>query len=259
MTTYDRIGINYNATRRADPYILGRLYHLLAPVPGSCYLDVGCGTGNYTAAMSEKDVNITGVDPSAIMLKEARGRHGAVSWLQAAVEQLPLANNTFAGAMATFTVHHWQDMDKGFAEIARVLIRGGRMVLLTFTPQQEAGYWLNHYFPHMMRQSIQRGNTYQRMLESARKSGFSVQLTEPYFIHDGLCDLFCYAGKNNPELYFDPSVRAGISSFALWPEETNDGLARLRRDIDSGHFETIRKQYDNELGDYLFVVLQLSK
>jgi hypothetical protein len=40
---YDRIGSGYDVTRRADPYIAGRLFHHLRPVPEAAYIDVACG------------------------------------------------------------------------------------------------------------------------------------------------------------------------------------------------------------------------
>ena len=40
---YDTIGVGYDATRRADPYIAGRLAHHLAIGAESTYLDVACG------------------------------------------------------------------------------------------------------------------------------------------------------------------------------------------------------------------------
>ena len=49
---YDRIGIGYDVTRRADPYLTRRLLGLLEPRSGGLYLDVACGSGNYTAALA---------------------------------------------------------------------------------------------------------------------------------------------------------------------------------------------------------------
>ena len=49
---YDTIGVGYDATRRADPYIAGRLAHHLAIGAESTYLDVACGSGNYTVALA---------------------------------------------------------------------------------------------------------------------------------------------------------------------------------------------------------------
>ena len=51
---YDSIGIEYDTTRRADPYIAGRLAHHLALSKGGTYLDLACGSGNYTNALSAR-------------------------------------------------------------------------------------------------------------------------------------------------------------------------------------------------------------
>ena len=71
-TIYNTIGTGYNHSRRADPYITGRLLALLQAVPGGGYLDIGCGTGNYTIALAAAGLGFTGVDPSEVMLLEAR-------------------------------------------------------------------------------------------------------------------------------------------------------------------------------------------
>ena len=49
---YDKIGSNYNSTRRADSYIAGRLYELMVTDKEGSYIDIGCGTGNYLGALS---------------------------------------------------------------------------------------------------------------------------------------------------------------------------------------------------------------
>ena len=61
---YDAIGTGYNSTRQADPYLTSRLLYFLKPQPGKLYLDIGCGTGNYTIALSNQGLNFTGVEPS---------------------------------------------------------------------------------------------------------------------------------------------------------------------------------------------------
>ena len=38
MEKYDHIGIGYNQTRQADPYLLSRIVHHLAPEVGKTYL-----------------------------------------------------------------------------------------------------------------------------------------------------------------------------------------------------------------------------
>jgi len=55
MALYDRIGVGYDDTRQADPYLRSRLIHHLRPSPSGRYLDIGSGTGNYTFAMHQAD------------------------------------------------------------------------------------------------------------------------------------------------------------------------------------------------------------
>ena len=45
---YNKIGTNYNQTRRADPFLTECLFKHLNPKTKGLYLDIGCGTGNYT-------------------------------------------------------------------------------------------------------------------------------------------------------------------------------------------------------------------
>jgi predicted TPR repeat methyltransferase len=68
---YDKIGIGYNSTRQADPYLTERLLYHLQPKNNKLYLDIGCGTGNYTCALDDKGISFIGVEPSGEMLREA--------------------------------------------------------------------------------------------------------------------------------------------------------------------------------------------
>ena len=144
--TYDTIGEGYDGTRRADVRLVERLIGHLAPVPGGRYLDLACGTGNYTAALAARDIDIAGVDASGVMLDAARAKAPAIAWSKGRAEDLPYADGAFDGVMCSLAIHHFGDVGAAFAEVARVLGRG-RLVILTTTPAQIAGYWLNWYFP----------------------------------------------------------------------------------------------------------------
>jgi 2-polyprenyl-3-methyl-5-hydroxy-6-metoxy-1,4-benzoquinol methylase len=70
MALYDQIGKTYDETRQADPFILGRLALHLNPAGTASdapYLDIGCGTGNYTSALFRLGLKMTGLDASVIM------------------------------------------------------------------------------------------------------------------------------------------------------------------------------------------------
>ncbi|MGB0177908.1 MAG: class I SAM-dependent methyltransferase [Owenweeksia sp.] len=259
MTTpakYDKIGVGYNRTRQADPYLTERIYHLLQAIEGKHYLDVGCGTGNYTCALHKREVRLTGVDPSLQMLEKAREKSSSINWLEGSVENLPLEDNFFDGAIATLTLHHWQNLNAGFSEIKRVLKAQSPLVIFTSTPAQMQTYWLNHYFPGMMATSTKQMPSLEEVTHKLRENGLSVTTTEKYFVKDDLQDLFLQSGKNKPDLYFEPQVRSGISSFAALSNATEVelGLKLLANDIHTGNIRKIIKQYESDEGDYLFIL-----
>jgi hypothetical protein len=118
------------------------------------------------------------------------------------------------------------------------------------------GYWLNHYFPKMLKDSMVQIPSIEVVKESMENSGFRIVNSEKYDIRPDLEDKFLFCGKENPELYFDENIRNGISSFSdlANKEEVGKGLASLRTDIDNGTIKKVLKSYKNNLGDYLYIV-----
>lgn len=257
-TLYNSIGTGYNTTRQADRYLVSRLSALLQPEPNKEYLDIGCGTGNYTIALAAGQYHFTGVEPSAKMLNLARTRSSEMNWLEGSAENIPAADHSFHGAMATLTVHHWLHLEKAFAELFRVLKNKGRIVLFSSTPAQMQGYWLHHYFPQMLQNSMLQMPGLEQIQSAAEKAGFKKLHTEKYFVQNDLSDLFLYAGKNRPALYLNENVRKGISSFAALSvkEEVQTGLQRLEHDISTHAIDKIISNYTNDDGDYLFITIE---
>jgi ubiquinone/menaquinone biosynthesis C-methylase UbiE len=256
-TKYDKIGTGYNSTRQADPYLTERLLYHLQPQNDRLYLDIGCGTGNYTCALADKGLNFIGVEPSEKMLSEAKTRNQQINWLKGTAEQIPTDDKVFAGIIATLTIHHWTDLKKAFVELDRVLTDNGKIVLFTSTPEQMKGYWLNHYFPKMLHSSIVQMPSLDTIKKATDEAKLKINGIEKYIIKDDLKDCFLYVGKNKPECYFDEQVRLGISSFSSLAniDEVKQGLKKLRNDIDINRFEQIKEQYENDLGDYLFITI----
>jgi len=223
------------------------------PARGAPILDVGCGTGNYTRFLADVGLGMVGVDPSAVMLGQARTVAPGVRWVRASGEALPLADGAFQGAISTLATHHFGDSLAVFTEIRRVVARGNLVLLLAF-PEQVRGYWLRHYFPTAVNLAANQ-TPRDEIREQLRRAGFGDVTVEPWRVPPDLKDLFWYAGKDRPELYFDPEVRAGISAFRLLcpPEELASGLAALRADIDTGRWASIRAAVDDAAGDYAFV------
>lgn len=255
LAKYDTIGTGYNDTRKADPYLVKRLLHWLAPSSGGIYLDIGCGTGNYTHALQQKGLRFIGIDPSSLMLEKARARTTEIDWRRGTAEHTGLEDQSINGIIVTLSIHHWPDLNSGFRELGRVLKPGGSIVIFTSTPEQMKGYWLNAYFPKMLQDSIEQMPSKEKVMTAMKKAGIATIQTETYEVKAGLEDHFLYCGKHRPELYFDPVIRNGISSFSSLAvaEEVKKGLQKLETDVRSGKIIEIIRSYENTLGDYLFI------
>lgn len=254
---YNRIGKDYNTTRKADPYLTTELIRLLDAVEEGKYLDIGCGTGNYTSALYNAGIVICGVDPSLAMLENARKKHPMIEWKQGTAEALPFPDQSFNGIIGTLTIHHWSDLRRGFSELNRVLKPSGKIVLFTSTPGQMKGYWLNHYFPEMMQKSVKQMPEVETIQEALAGTSLTLDQQVRYFVKPDLQDQFLYIGKEQPEIYFNETIRNGISSFAnlAHAPEVKHGLEQLKTDIQTGKIQEIMTHYKNDKGDYLFVCI----
>ena len=251
---YDSIGTTYTTSRRADPEIVKALAQKLDLLPTGTYLDLACGTGNYTAALSSIGGKWSAVDVSTVMLEQATKKSSAVSWIKGSADELPFSTATFDGAICTLAIHHFEDLKAPFTELRRTL-KHGPFVIFTGLAEQMRHYWLCHYFPEMMERSIEKMPSETVIREALLEAGFESISVEPYFVTNELEDLFLYSGKHRPSLYLDLAVRANISSFArLSPEsELRAGLNRIHSDIQTGTFSEIAAKYASEQGDYAFV------
>ncbi|MCC7367975.1 MAG: methyltransferase domain-containing protein [Chloroflexi bacterium] len=257
MALYDQIGAGYDTTRRADPGIVRRLVRLLAVPSGTPCLDVACGTGNYTVALSEANLALTGVDVSQQMLTSARAKPSTVRWVNGDVTALPFARDAFGAAVCTMALHHFRQPEQAFREIGRVL-GDGRLVFFTADRQQMRRYWLNEYFPRAMERATRQMPPVEQSVRQLAAAGFGRVRLEPWTVTEDVQDWFLYALKYRPALYLDPRVRAGISTFAnlASPDEVAQGCARLADDLDTGRFARVLQASEHDGGDYLFLVAE---
>lgn len=252
---YDAIGSRYVATRRADPDIVARLVDGLALESNKRYLDVACGTGNYTSALASRGGGWVGIDVSEVMLKAARRQHPELALTLGDVGHLPYGTGSFDGAVCTLALHHFNDLAASFAEVRRI-IRSGRFVIFTGLAEQMKSYWLRHYFPQMMARSSESMPSSESVVTALQAAGFDQVEQAPFIVGEALQDLFLYSGKHRPAIYLDPVVRGNISSFArlCGKPELRTGLDRLAKDMASGEFERVAASYCSSSGDYAFFI-----
>ena len=104
--------------------------------PGDSALDVCCGTGDLAVELARRtgaEGRVVGLDFSAPMLELAREKSGAVQWVQGNALELPFADGEFDAATVGFGARNVVDLERGIAEMARVVRPGGRVVVLEIT------------------------------------------------------------------------------------------------------------------------------
>jgi SAM-dependent methyltransferase len=93
-------------------------------------LEVGCGPGWASEWIQEElGAEVVAVDQSERMVALARER--GVEARVGDVQELPFEDESFDVALAAWMLYHVADLDRGLAELARVLRPGGRLVAVT--------------------------------------------------------------------------------------------------------------------------------
>ena len=136
-TMFDRIAPVYDAMNRAMTAGLDRRWRRetarAAVSPGDRVLDTCCGTGDLAIACLAEGGEVTGLDFSERMLERARAKSDQVEWMQGDALALPFEDGSFDAATVGFGVRNLEDLDRGLAELRRVLRPGGRLAILEIT------------------------------------------------------------------------------------------------------------------------------
>jgi demethylmenaquinone methyltransferase/2-methoxy-6-polyprenyl-1,4-benzoquinol methylase len=104
--------------------------------PGSHVLDVATGTGDLAVALLAAVTpggEVIGCDFSEQMLVRARAKAPQVRFDWADALALPYADDAFDAATVGFGARNFSDLDRGVAELVRVVRPGGRVVILEIT------------------------------------------------------------------------------------------------------------------------------
>jgi ubiquinone/menaquinone biosynthesis C-methylase UbiE len=113
-------------------------------------LDVGSGAGQIVRHLlkyADADATITGLDLSPEMLRRARMRLNSdrPQFASADLARLPFNDGAFDCVTCGFVLEHLPEARPGLAELARVLVPGGRMLLMT-TEDNFGGAWTSRVF-----------------------------------------------------------------------------------------------------------------
>jgi demethylmenaquinone methyltransferase/2-methoxy-6-polyprenyl-1,4-benzoquinol methylase len=104
--------------------------------PGSRVLDVATGTGDLAVELSRRVApggEVVGSDFSEQMLDRARAKAPGLRFEWGNALELPYGDGEFDAATVGFGARNFSDLDRGLAEMARVVKPGGRVVVLEIT------------------------------------------------------------------------------------------------------------------------------
>jgi ubiquinone/menaquinone biosynthesis C-methylase UbiE len=137
---YDRFAEAYAAETRSNlinaHYTRPAILNLAGDVAGRRILDVGCGAGPVLASLRDRGAIVTGVDNSVKMLEQAKRRLGDGADLQVADlgRPLPFPDSAFDDVIACLVLHYLRDWKAPLAELRRVLVPGGRLIVAVNHP-----------------------------------------------------------------------------------------------------------------------------
>ncbi len=101
-------------------------------------LDVGCGEGQVARRVARQGAAVVGVDLSLSQVRVAHERGGSGLFVQARAEQLPCMTGAFDAVLVCLALEHVDPFEPAINEIARVLVPGGRFLLLLTHPLLQA-------------------------------------------------------------------------------------------------------------------------
>jgi len=129
------------STVHAQGADLQQLADYAARFPQGRALDVGCGGGHAGFAIAPQVGQVVAYDLANEMLEVVRQAAAArglenLSVQQGSADQLPFDDNSFDFVCTRYSAHHWKDLPRALAEMARVLKPGGKCIVIdTASPE----------------------------------------------------------------------------------------------------------------------------
>lgn len=220
---YDNVAPRYDRYRTGEGIYVPRLAQHARAVGAEYVLELGCGTGNVSAAfLRAHPCCLTGLDLSAGMLAAAAGKIHGPRWIRGDAATLPFGSDAFEYAFGVFFVHHIVDLPRLFLECARVVERC--IAVVTTTHNFIERHPMNAYFPSFATVDKTRFQPVEAIEGAMREAGF------------GRIDSDVIVAPPVPidRAYVEKVAGRFISTYDLLPpDEFRYGLERLRADVDA--------------------------
>ena len=173
---FDRVAAAFG-----DQVLPGRTWEGLARAivqlaPRGRYADLGIGDGMLTLMLSEVASQVTAVDISSEMLAQLKQRAAKrgisnIETVEGEIEDLPLPDASFDVVVLSQALHHAVKPARALAEAKRILVPGGRLLVIDLLAHTEE--WVRDQLQH-----VHLGFTEAALAALVDKAGF-----ERTFIH----------------------------------------------------------------------------
>lgn len=139
---------------------------------GDRVLDIAAGTGTSSAAIARAGARVTALDFSPGMVAVGRKRHPEIDFVEGDAEQLPFDDASFEAVTISFGLRNINDPHRALAEMRRVLVPGGRVVICEFTTPPNAlvrgayGFYLDKVMPGIAGLASSNPEAYTYLMQS---------------------------------------------------------------------------------------------
>ena len=126
-------------------------------------LDVACGTGSQSIALSRKGFEVVGLDLSEQMLELARKKqYDTIAFIQADATKIPYPNASFDASVISLALHDMPEQNAitVLKEMARVTKKGGQIIIADYnTPpnwltNKIVSTWESRYYNNYLKVGI---------------------------------------------------------------------------------------------------------
>ncbi|MFH6992223.1 bifunctional demethylmenaquinone methyltransferase/2-methoxy-6-polyprenyl-1,4-benzoquinol methylase UbiE [Flavobacterium sp. FlaQc-48] len=155
---FDNISGNYDNLNRVISFGIDtkwrkKVLKIVSDTKPKIILDIATGTGDLAILMTQTNAEkIIGLDISAGMLEvgkkkvDAKGLSNVIDLVLGDSEKIPFEDNYFDAITVGFGVRNFENLEKGFAEILRVLKPNGVFVILETSVPDKTPYKQGYKF-----------------------------------------------------------------------------------------------------------------
>lgn len=174
---FDDVAAGYDRTNAILSIGTSALWRLatvraLGIIPGDRVLDIAAGTGTSSAAIARVGARVTALDFSAGMVAVGRERHPDIEFVEGDATALPFDDASFDAVTISFGLRNVNDPHAALAEMRRVLVPGGRLVICEFTTPPSGlvrrmyDFYLAKVMPRIAKMSSTNPAAYTYLMDS---------------------------------------------------------------------------------------------